>query len=146
MTEADETHLRRALALAQRARDASEQPFGSLLVGPDGTVLGEDHNTVLSDGDVTAHPELKLARWAARELDAETARASTLYTSCQPCGMCAHVIARAGLGRVVYALSVEQLAALKPAGAAAPDAAKVVYEGPALHDEARVPVQGYYDD
>jgi hypothetical protein len=58
--------------------------------------------------------------------------------------LCANVIARAGLGRVVYALSVEQLAALKPAGA--PDAAEVVYEGPALHDEARVPVQGYYDD
>jgi hypothetical protein len=58
--------------------------------------------------------------------------------------MCANVIARAGLGRVVYALSVEQLAALKPAGAVAPDAAEAVYECPALHDEARVPVQGYY--
>jgi tRNA(Arg) A34 adenosine deaminase TadA len=145
MTEADETHLRRAIALAQRARDAGEQPFGSLLVGPDGTVLGEDHNTVLSDGDVTAHPELKLARWAARELDAATARATTLYTSCQPCGMCANVIARAGLGRVVYALSVEQLIGLKPAGTPAPDAAEAVYDGPALHDEARVPVWGYYD-
>ena len=60
MKETDETHLRRAIALAQLARDSGEQPFGSLLVGPDGAVLGEDHNTVLSDGDVTAHPELSL--------------------------------------------------------------------------------------
>ena len=145
MTETDETHLRRAIALAQTARDAGEQPYGSLLVGPDGAVLGEDHNTVLSDRDVTAHPELKLARWAARELDADTARGTTLYTSCQPCGMCANVIARAGLGRVVFALSGEQLSALKPPGAVAPDAAEAVYEGPALHDEARVPLAGYYD-
>jgi tRNA(Arg) A34 adenosine deaminase TadA len=145
MNETDETHLRRAIALAQRARDAGEQPFGSLLVGPDGAVLGEDHNTVLSDRDVTAHPELKLARWAARELDAETARGTTLYTSCQPCGMCANVIARAGLGRVVFALSSEQLSALKPSGAVAPDATEAIHEGPAFHDEAQVPVAGYYE-
>jgi tRNA(Arg) A34 adenosine deaminase TadA len=145
MNDSDETHLRRAIALAQQARDSGEQPFGSLLVRPDGAVLREDHNTVLSDGDVTAHPELKLARWAARELDAEAARATTLYTSCQPCGMCANVIARAGLGRVVFALSSEQLSALKPLGAVAPDAAEAVYEGPALPDEAQLPVAGYYD-
>jgi tRNA(Arg) A34 adenosine deaminase TadA len=145
MNETDEAHLRRAIALAQRARDSGEQPFGSLLVGPDGDVLGEDHNTTLSDGDVTAHPELKLARWAARELDADTARGTTLYTSCQPCGMCANVIARAGLGRVVFALSSEQLSALRPPGAVAPDAPGAVYEGPALNDEAQIPVAGYYD-
>jgi tRNA(Arg) A34 adenosine deaminase TadA len=145
MNQNDETHLRRAIALAQRARDAGEQPYGSLLVGPDGTLLGEAHNSVLSERDITAHPELKLARWAARELDAETARGTTLYTSCQPCAMCANVIARAGLGRVVFALSGEQLTALKPAGAVAPDAAEAVYEGPALYAEARVPVSGYYD-
>jgi tRNA(Arg) A34 adenosine deaminase TadA len=144
MNATDEAHLRRAIALAQAARAAGEQPFGSLLVGPDGEVLGEEHNTVLSDRDVTAHPELKLARWAARELDAATARATTMYTSCEPCGMCANVIARAGLGRVVFALSAEQLAALKPPGAVAPDAAQAAYEGPALHDEARGPVAGYY--
>src|SRR5215217_6980950 len=109
MNETDQSHLRRAIALAQQARDAGEQPFGSLLVGPDGGVLREDHNTVLSERDVTAHPELLLARWAARELDAETARRTTMYTSCQPCGMCANVIARARLGRVVFALSSEQL-------------------------------------
>ena len=145
MNETDETHLRRAIALAQLARDSGEQPFGSLLVGPDGAVLGEEHNTVLSDRDVTAHPELKLARRAARELDAETAGKTTLYTSCQPCGMCANVIARAGLGRVIFALSSEQLGALKPPGAVAPDATEAVYDGPALHDEARIPVAGYYD-
>jgi hypothetical protein len=64
MNETDEQHLRRAIELAAQARAAGEQPFGSLLIGPEGDVLAEDHNTVLGDRDVTAHPELKLARCA----------------------------------------------------------------------------------
>ncbi|MFF3442673.1 nucleoside deaminase [Streptosporangium sp. NPDC002721] len=140
MTNDDEKHLRRAIELAAGARAAGEAPFGSLLVGPEGTVLAEDHNTVLGDGDISAHPELKLARWAARELDPGTAAATTMYTSCQPCPMCAGAIERSGLGRVVFALSNEQLASLKPGGGWP----HVPQEGPALFDEARVPLEGYY--
>ena len=141
MNEADERHLRRAIALASEGRAAGDMPFGSLLVGPDGEVLAEDRNTVLSERDITAHPELKLARWAARELDADSARRTTMYTSCQPCPMCTGAIARSGLGRVVFALASGQLQDL---GAASPDAAEVAYDGPGLFDEARVPIDGYY--
>ena len=144
MTEADERHLRRAIELAAAAREAGDMPFGSLLVGAAGDVLAEDRNTVLSEQDITAHPELKLARWAARHLDAGAAQLTTMYTSCQPCPMCAGAIARSGLGRVVFALSGEQLAALKPPGAASPDDTHVDFQGPTLFDEARVPVDGYY--
>ncbi|GAA3070296.1 nucleoside deaminase [Streptosporangium carneum] len=141
MTHDDERLLRRAVELAASARADGNPPFGSLLAGPDGAVLAEERNTSLTDHDITAHPELKLARWAARELDPATAAATTMYTSCQPCGMCAGAIARSGLGRVVYALSGEQLDTLKPPGSGFPD---VPSEGPALFDEARVPVEGYY--
>jgi len=141
MNATDEQHLRRAIALASEARAAGEMPYGSLLVGPSGEVLAEDRNTVLSERDISAHPELKLARWAARELDAGVAGRTTMYTSCQPCPMCTGAIARSGLGRVVFALAGEQLRSL---GATSPDAADVVYEGPALFDEARVPIDGYY--
>jgi tRNA(Arg) A34 adenosine deaminase TadA len=144
MTAADERHLRRAIELAAAARAGGDMPFGSLLVGPQGDVLAEDRNTVLTERDITAHPELKLARWAARHLDAEVARETTMYTSCQPCPMCAGAIARSGLGRVVFALSGDQLDDLRPPGSAGPDAAQVVYEGPALLDEARVPVDGFF--
>jgi tRNA(Arg) A34 adenosine deaminase TadA len=141
MTETDERHLRRAIALAAEARAAGDMPYGSLLVGPAGEVLAEDRNTVLTERDIAAHPELKLARWAARQLDADAARGTTMYTSCQPCPMCTGAIARSGLGRVVFALAGEQLQAL---GAVSPDAAEVAYDGPALFDEARVPIDGYY--
>jgi tRNA(Arg) A34 adenosine deaminase TadA len=140
MTTDEQTLLRRAIELAAAARAGGNPPFGSLLAGTDGTVLAEEHNTTITDADISAHPELKLARWAARELDPATAAATTMYTSCQPCQMCAGAIERSGLGRVVYALSNEQLTGLKP-GPGWPD---VPQEGPALYDEARVPVEGYY--
>ncbi|MFJ2030780.1 nucleoside deaminase [Streptosporangium sp. NPDC087985] len=140
MTGDDEKFLRRAIELAARSRATGDAPFGSLLVGSDGSVLAEDHNTVLSDADITAHPELKLARWAARELDPGAAATTTMYTSCQPCAMCGGAIERSGLGRVVFALSAEQLTGLKPP---ATDAG-VRQEGPALFDEARIPIEGYY--
>ncbi|PZG15964.1 nucleoside deaminase [Nonomuraea aridisoli] len=137
MTPEDERFLRRAIELAAGAGASGGAPFGSLLVGPDGEVLAEEHNTVTIDRDITAHPELKLARWAARELDPETAAATTMYTSCQPCSMCYGAIQRSGLGRVVFALSTEQLVGLNP-GAGWPE---VRQEGPALYDEARVPIE-----
>jgi tRNA(Arg) A34 adenosine deaminase TadA len=145
MTDEDHRHLRRAIELAMAARDAGDQPYGSLLVGPDSAVLAEDRNTVVSQRDISGHPELELARWAARELSADVTRATTLYTSCEPCTMCRSAIARAGLGRVVFALSAEQLHDLIPAGAVSPDTTEVRYEGPTLFEEASVPIAGYYE-
>ncbi|HEY0578820.1 MAG TPA: nucleoside deaminase [Pseudonocardia sp.] len=140
MSPEDERLLHAAIELAVGARNAGNPPFGSLLVGPDGEVLAREHNTSVTDSDITAHPELKLARWAARELDPATAAGTTMYTSCQPCGMCAGAIERSGLGRVVFALSTEQVTALKPP-ATGP---AVRLEGPALFDEASAAVAGYY--
>ncbi|MFE9957318.1 nucleoside deaminase [Micromonospora sp. NPDC005299] len=141
ITTADEDLLRRAIALAAHAVTLGDAPYGSLLAGPDGAILAEAHNTVRRDNDISAHPELKLARWAARELDPDTAARTTMYTSCQPCGMCAGGIVRSGLGRVVYALSTEQLIELNPQSGTWP---AVAQDGPALFDEARAPIDDYY--
>ncbi|WEB39054.1 nucleoside deaminase [Streptomyces yunnanensis] len=141
ITTADETLLRHAIGIAARAVTLGDAPYGSLLAGPDGAILAEAHNTVRRDNDITAHPELKLARWAARELDPEAATRTTLYTSCEPCTMCAGGIVRSGLGRVVYALSTEQLVELNPQSGEWPTVAQ---DGPALFDEARAPIDVYY--
>ncbi|MBY8848361.1 nucleoside deaminase [Saccharothrix longispora] len=138
--------LRRAVELAREARASGNPPFGSLLVGPDGRVLAEERNTSLVDDDITAHPELKLARWAARELSPEVAAGTTMFTSCQPCGMCAGAIERSGLGRVVFALSGAQLGALKPGGGfpAVPTEGPDGHGGADVLAEARAAVEGYY--
>ncbi|MFJ9609545.1 nucleoside deaminase [Kitasatospora sp. NPDC101176] len=141
ITPADEPLLRRAVAIAAEAVTLGDAPYGSLLAGPDGTVLVQAHNTVRRDDDITAHPELKLARWAARELAPDEAARTTMYTSCQPCSMCAGAIVRSGLGRVVFALSTDQLVDLNPGSGAWPT---VPQDGPALFDEARAPIAAYY--
>ncbi len=142
MDATDEMHLRRAIELAHGARAAGQDPYGSLLVSASGAVLAEEHNTELADADITAHPELKLARWAARHLGAAEARTTTMYTSCEPCPLCRAAIAYSGLGRVVFALSSAQWEAITPAGTA--PAHDVAYDGPALFAEARAPIDGYY--
>ena len=140
ITPADHILLRRAIAIAARAVTTGDAPYGSLLADADGAILIEDHNTVRRDNDISAHPELKLARWAARELSPEAAARTTMYTSCQPCEMCTGGIARSGLGRVVYALSSEQLITLNPGSRWQ----AVTQEGPALFEEARAPIEEYY--
>ncbi|MFI6152840.1 nucleoside deaminase [Kitasatospora sp. NPDC051170] len=141
ITTADEILLRRAVAVAAAAVDEGDAPYGSLLAAADGTILAEAHNTVRRDDDITAHPELKLARWAARVLAPGAAASVTMYTSCQPCGMCEGALVRSGIGRVVYALATEQLVALNPESGAWP---VVAQDGPALFEEARVPIERYY--
>lgn len=136
----NEEHLRRAIALAAEARAGGNPPFGSLLADQDGIVLVEERNTTRTDDDISAHPELKVARWAARNLDADTAAKTTMYTSCEPCAMCSGALARSGIGQVVFALSAAQLDGLRTAGGFP----SVPTEGPHLYDEAKAPVEGYY--
>ena len=104
----DLKHLRRCVELAAEALRAGEEPFGSVLVGADGTVLFEDHNHVVS-GDETRHPEFEIARWAGTHLDADERAAATVYTSGEHCVMCAAAHGWVGLGRIVYATSTAQL-------------------------------------
>ncbi|MFE5889970.1 nucleoside deaminase [Streptomyces sp. NPDC056462] len=101
-------YLRRCVALAAEALEAGDEPFGSVLVGADGTVLAEDHNRVAS-GDRTRHPEFELARWSAAHMRPEERAAATVYTSGEHCPMCAAAHAWVGLGRIVYVASSEQL-------------------------------------
>ncbi|UUU19532.1 nucleoside deaminase [Streptomyces sp. DSM 40750] len=110
VNDSELVHLRRCVELATEALEAGDEPFGSVLVGGDGTVLAEDHNRV-AGGDRTRHPEFELARWSAARLTPEERAAATVYTSGEHCPMCAAAHAWVGLGRIVYVASSEQLAA-----------------------------------
>ena len=106
----DETLLRRAITLARAARDHGNQPFGSLLASADGAVLLEAENTVVTEADVTGHAETNLVRRAGRRYPLEALAGMTLYTSTEPCAMCAGAIYWSGIGQVVYALAGDALA------------------------------------
>jgi tRNA(Arg) A34 adenosine deaminase TadA len=144
----DLTHLRRCIDLAREALDAGDEPFGSVLVDPQGVVLHEDRNRT-ADGDQTRHPEFELARWAATHVPPEVRPECTVYTSGEHCPMCAAAHAWVGLGRIVYAGSTAQLTewrqargvapgpvAALPINAVAPDL-PVAGPVPALADELR---------
>ncbi|EFL37695.1 nucleoside deaminase [Streptomyces griseoflavus] len=108
--DAELPYLRRCVELAAEALESGDEPFGSVLVAGDGTVLAEDHNRVAS-GDRTRHPEFELARWAAARMPPAERAAATVYTSGEHCPMCAAAHAWVGLGRIVYVASSAQLTA-----------------------------------
>lgn len=110
LSESDREHLRRCVALAERALASGDEPFGSVLVARDGTVLAEDRNRIASTGDPTGHPELALARWAAAHLAPEQRALATVFTSGEHCPMCSAAHGWIGLGRIVYVHSSKQLA------------------------------------
>ncbi|MBL1075831.1 nucleoside deaminase [Nocardia sp. 2] len=106
----DLRYLERCIELASEALDAGDEPFGSVLVAADGTILAEDRNRV-AGGDHTRHPEFELARWAAAHLTPEERAKATVYTSGEHCPMCSAAHAWVGLGPIVYAASTEQFTA-----------------------------------
>lgn len=107
---ASNAYLRRCVELAEEALDAGDAPFGSVLVDANGDILKEDRNRVNSM-DKTYHPEIELARWAAKYLPVEERRQAIMYTSGEHCPMCSAAHGWAELGKVVYVHSTEQLIA-----------------------------------
>lgn len=100
-------HLRRTLVVAERAAALGRHPFGAILVAPDHeTVLAEQGNI-----DTVNHAESTLARVAASNHAPEFLWRCTLYTSVEPCCMCAGTAYWANIGRVVFGMTEEDLLA-----------------------------------
>jgi tRNA(Arg) A34 adenosine deaminase TadA len=154
----DEALLRKAFDVARRAREAGDHPFGSVLADGDGNLLMEQGNGFSSEGrDRTAHAERLLASRAARAWDLAFLRRCTLYTSAEPCAMCAGAIYWAGVGRVVYGETEKALKAQTGAHEENPTLdlpCAVVFAagqrptevvGPLLEDEASALQVGYWE-
>ena len=101
--------MRRTFELAREAADRGDRPFGSVLVRDD-TVVMADSNRVLTENDIRRHPELHLAYRACREFDPDPRAETVMYTSTEPCPMCASGMATAGFGRVVYSVGSDEIA------------------------------------
>jgi tRNA(Arg) A34 adenosine deaminase TadA len=110
--ERDEQFLRRSFDVARRALTHGNHPFGAILVDADNNVLIEVENGYMPSHDGTAHAERLLATQACTTLDADILKGATLYSSAEPCAMCAGAIYWAGIGRLVYGLSEHRLRAV----------------------------------
>jgi len=105
----DEQFLRRSFEVARRAVTHGNHPFGAILVDEHHNLLMEAENSFMPSRDGTAHAERLLATQACTTLSAEILAKATLYSSAEPCAMCAGAIYWAGIGRVVYGLGEQRL-------------------------------------
>lgn len=143
--------LREAIALSRSALDHGGEPFGSVLVR-NGEVILRAENSVFSGHDMTNHAELNLIKLAAKTYDAAFLADCTLYTSTEPCAMCAGAIYWSGIGRMVFACSEARLGEIAGIGLDVPSRAvletgtrKVTVIGPTdLREEAAAVHQDFW--
>ena len=117
MHEHDLEFIRRTIEIAQRAREHGNHPFGALLVDGNGQLLLEAENTVVTGNDATGHAETNLIRLASTQYSPDFLAQCTLYTSTEPCAMCAGAIFWGNVRRVAYGLSEAELYAMVAADA-----------------------------
>jgi tRNA(Arg) A34 adenosine deaminase TadA len=111
-SELDELFLRRSFEVARRATTHGNHPFGAILVDQYRNVLIETENGYMPSRDGTAHAERLLATTACTTYGPDVLKGATLYSSAEPCAMCAGAIYWAGIGRLVYGLSEHRLRAV----------------------------------
>lgn len=157
LTADDERHLLASLELARRAREHGNHPFGALLVDAGGNVVFEAENTVVTERDCTGHAETNLMRSASRRFDPAFLESCTLYTSTEPCAMCAGGIYWGNVRRVVFALGEASLRAIAGANPENPTLVMpcrevfargehaVEVSGPHLEEQARAVHEGFWD-
>src|SRR3954471_23296892 len=105
----DKDFLRRSFDVARRSLSHGNHPFAAILVDEQQAVLIEVENGYMPSRDGTAHAERLLATQACTTLSRDVLAKATLYSSAEPCAMCAGAIYWAGIGRVVYGLGEERL-------------------------------------
>ena len=108
-TKLDEHFLRHSFDVARRSMANGNHPFGAILVDRGQKILLEIENGYMPAQDGTAHAERVLATLACRTIEAGVLAGATIYSSAEPCAMCAGAIYWAGIGRLVYGLSEQRL-------------------------------------
>ena len=148
--------IRRAIQIAADARAHGNHPFGALLADADGNILLESENTVNTGRDATGHAETNLMRLASGKYSEEELKDCTLYTSTEPCPMCAGAIFWGNVRHVVFALSQDGLyhitgetpfeLALPCREVFARGTHPVAVTGPLLEEEARQVHLGFWEE
>jgi tRNA(Arg) A34 adenosine deaminase TadA len=154
--EADARYLRDAIALSRTGRERGNRPFGAVLVAADGAVLAQAWCDTGETGDCTGHAETNAVRQASPRFSREVLAGATIYSSAEPCVMCAGAIFWSNIGRVVFGIDAVSLRELRGERAEQRDAelsCRDVFAasphpidciGPVLADEAREVHEGFW--
>jgi tRNA(Arg) A34 adenosine deaminase TadA len=108
MTEDDRRFMRRAIDLSEKTSlvDSAGGVFGTVIV-QNGEIIGEGANRVVAENDPTWHGEIQAIRNACKKVGSFKLEGATLYTSAEPCPMCAAAAYWAGIERIFYAATCE---------------------------------------
>lgn len=147
--------LRAAIAAAARARANGNHPFGAVLADAQGQIVLRAENTVVTGSDCTGHAETNLMRLATKQYSAPELAQFTLFTSTEPCPMCAAAIFWGHVRRLVYGLGQPALYAMTgDSPDKLPLACRTIFAhggrpteviGPLLEDEARTVHAGFWE-
>jgi len=107
----DEQWMSQAIAAAREAEALGEIPVGACVVS-DNRLLAVAGNRTRTDGDPTAHAEVIALRAAARELGNYRLTAAVVYSTIEPCAMCAGALIQARVRRLVYGAADERAGAV----------------------------------
>ncbi|ARV59469.1 tRNA-specific adenosine deaminase [Nostocales cyanobacterium HT-58-2] len=102
-----EDFMRLALEEARKG----DAPYGAVIV-KDNEVVALAHNTVRRDSDPSAHAEINVIRSLTTKLKNPSLEGYTIYTTGEPCPMCASACIWTGLSEIIYGASIEDLVSL----------------------------------
>ncbi|HJQ67983.1 MAG TPA: tRNA adenosine(34) deaminase TadA [Blastocatellia bacterium] len=143
---ADDEFMREALAEALTARERGEVPVGAVVVF-EGAIVGRGRNAVIGASDPTAHAEIVALRDAALRIGNYRLTGATLYSTIEPCAMCAGAIVHARIARLVYgAEDAKAGAVVTHFGVCTTDFLnhRVTIEGGILENECREMIQSFF--
>jgi len=103
----DIKHLRHAFTVAEKSFREGNLPFGCILLSPEGTIIEDGENLVITSENSIAHCEIVLINKLAGKYEREYLRKCAIYATTEPCPMCTAAIFWSGIGKLVYALSKE---------------------------------------
>ena len=102
MSDSDEKYMRLAIDAAREAEVIGEVPIGAVLIDPEGIVVATGSNRTIIDSDPTAHAEILALRSAGKSNGNYRLTGTTIYSTIEPCAMCAGAIVNARVARLVF--------------------------------------------
>jgi tRNA(adenine34) deaminase len=112
MNHNDEDWMWRAIHMAREAESNGEVPIGAILVDADQKILAAAANSTITDNDPTAHAEIIAIRTAAMRIGNYRLTGTTMYSTIEPCAMCAGALVNARVKRLVYGAADERFGAV----------------------------------
>ncbi len=113
MKKSDEYFMQQAIKAAVEAQRLDEVPIGACLTDKNREILSITGNRTIFGNDPTAHAEILALRKAAKKVGNYRLTECILYTTIEPCVMCAGVLVNARIKRLVFGANDERFGAVK---------------------------------